>query len=117
MGVAPDFAQAHGASVQGAQRYALAFGEPISLARSQSIPETEGVLVSGYTLLALSRYDASSSGLDLQAMDDEVALEAKRLLRGLIRHQLGESGLQSRQAMIGLARLRQRLLDMDVDLA
>lgn len=113
MGVAPEFGIAQGRAVEGSQQYVLVFGEPIALADGQdtaAIAESLGLVVSGQTLLALSRYDASADGQGLDDMHAEVGLEAKRLLRGLIRHQLGASGLQSRQAMIGLARLRQRLL-------
>ncbi|MFZ9734003.1 MAG: DNA repair protein RecO [Burkholderiaceae bacterium] len=110
MGVAPEFDTVEGMAVEAAGQYALVFGEPVVLANGQAIAESTGMLVSGHTLLALSRYDASANGQALDDMHAEVGLEAKRLLRGLIRHQLGESGLQSRQAMMGLARLRQQLL-------
>lgn len=115
MGVAPEFGSTQGAPVDAESQYALVFGESIVPADGQAIAESAGMLVSGQTLLALSRYDASDDGQNLFSMDADVALEAKRLLRGLIRHQLGESGLQSRQAMIGLARLRQRILDKDYE--
>jgi hypothetical protein len=70
-----------------------------------------GLLVSGEVLELLSRYDAATGAAAQAPQDARLANEAKRVLRGLIRHQLGESGLQSRQTLQDLVRLRQRALE------
>jgi len=80
-----------------------------------AIPTSIGLLVSGEVLELLSRYDAATGAAEQTHQDARLANEAKRVLRGLIRHQLGESGLQSRQTLQDLVRLRQRALESSSD--
>lgn len=65
--------------------------------------------IQGRTLLALA---ASTGPVDqvLQALgESDVASQSKRLLRELLGHHLGESGLQSRQVMRDLVRIEYHL--------
>ncbi|MEY3669457.1 MAG: hypothetical protein RL258_852 [Pseudomonadota bacterium] len=111
MGVAPDFGVVAGHPVAPTGQYALVYGEAITPATEVAISTSMGLLVSGEVLELLSRYDAATGAATQAPQDARLANEAKRVLRGLIRHQLGESGLQSRQTLQDLVRLRQRALE------
>jgi DNA repair protein RecO (recombination protein O) len=115
MGVAPDFGVVAGLPVEPRGQYSLVYGEAISPATETAIPTSLGLLVSGEVLQLLSRYDAATGAAEQTLQDARLANEAKRVLRGLIRHQLGESGLQSRQTLQDLVRLRQRALETSGD--
>ena len=115
MGVAPDFGVVAGFPVEPAAQYTLVYGEAITPVTEAAVPTSLGLLVSGEVLQLLSRYDAATGASEQTLQDARLANEAKRVLRGLIRHQLGESGLQSRQTVQDLVRLRQRALESSSD--
>jgi DNA repair protein RecO (recombination protein O) len=115
MGVAPDFSMAAGYPVELSRQYTLVYGEAITTAVDTGIATSAGLVVSGEALQALSRYDSVSRDPILGSEDAQVANEAKRILRGLIQHQLGTSGLQSRQTIQDLVRLRQRAHESSID--
>jgi recombinational DNA repair protein (RecF pathway) len=105
IGVAPDFS----APVYRDQPNALfevRAGEMICPAAEAS---ANGDAVSGRVIHALSRYDEGFDGFASAFLDVEVAAEAKRLLRALLRHQLGEAELLSRETMRELHRLTEPL--------
>lgn len=104
MGVAPDFSPALVREAP-AQRYWVCPHEGVQPAHS-AVRATEALEVSGHTLLALSRYDLDLAAFSEGFAQPEVAHQAKRLLRGLIRHQLGGDDLASREAVRALAQLR-----------
>jgi hypothetical protein len=115
MGVAPDFGAVAGFPVEPAGQYRLVYGEGIAPATEIAVSASTGLLVSGEVLQLLSRYDAATGAAEQTLQDARLANEAKRVLRGLIRHQLGESGLQSRQTLQDLVRLRQRAIESGSD--
>jgi DNA repair protein RecO (recombination protein O) len=115
MGVAPDFGVVAGHPVEPTGQYTLIYGEAIAPVTETAIPTSIGLLVSGEVLELLSRYDAATGAAEQTHQDARLANEAKRVLRGLIRHQLGESGLQSRKTLQDLVRLRQRALESSSD--
>ncbi|MFM1827542.1 MAG: repair protein [Pseudomonadota bacterium] len=101
IGVAPDFS-APLYRDQPDRLFEVRAGETI---RPCMGPSGNGDAVSGRVIHALSRYDDGFDAFASAFFDVEVAAEAKRLLRGLLRHQLGESELLSREAMRELHRL------------
>lgn len=104
MGVAPDFSSAQ---VMGSpdQTYWVCPQEGV-YASVETTRSAEALEVSGHTLLALSRYDLDLAAFSAGFVSPEQTHQAKRLLRGLIRHQLGGEELASREAVRALAQMR-----------
>lgn len=96
LGVLPDFAHSdsnHGAIKADAQYLFLPQLGIATIARDTAIPNAEQVAISGATLLAMHRRDFS---VDNQ-LDSAMLLEAKRLMRQLLRIHLGDQPLKSRE--------------------
>ncbi|MGA1336641.1 MAG: hypothetical protein ACO3YS_05300, partial [Burkholderiaceae bacterium] len=68
--------------------------------------EANPMAVSGHTLTALAAYDQPLSDFAAGFERPQVTGEAKRLLRALIRHQLGEVDLMSRDSVRTLSQMR-----------
>jgi DNA repair protein RecO (recombination protein O) len=104
MGLAPDFAP------QAVQEDPQAWFElrPADgvYRLGESEVSDEALTVGGQTLLALAAYDQPLSVFAAQFEHGPVAAESKRLLRTLLRHQLGEADLMSREAVRTLSQMR-----------
>ena len=104
MGVAPDFSPAQ-VQANPTALYWVSPHEGVQVLGEQ-VRSQEAFEVSGQTLMALSRYDQDLAAFSEGFMTSEWASQAKRLLRGLIRHQLGGEDLASREAVRALAQMR-----------
>lgn len=104
MGVAPEFCPPEVSRAPEAQFWVCPHEgvHPVGASARAS----DALEVSGQTLVALSRYDLSLAAFSEGFAEVEQANQAKRLLRGLIRHQLGGEDLASREAVRSLAQLR-----------
>ncbi|MEY3573290.1 MAG: hypothetical protein RJA77_1205 [Pseudomonadota bacterium] len=104
MGVAPDFFPAHVRDAPDAL-YCVSPHEGVHPAGA-SVRSMDAIEVTGHTLMALSRYDQDLAAFSEGFVTSEWAGQAKRLLRGLIRHQLGGEDLASREAVRALAQIQ-----------
>ncbi len=108
LGVAPEFApsivQAHPEARYGVRPHE---GVHRLVGSDTGAAEAEGLWASGRALLALSGYDEGLSAFAQGLAEPELASQAKRLLRGLIRHHLGGADLMSREAARTLHHMRQ----------
>ena len=103
MGLAPEFAPA-AVWAQPAGRYEMWPAEGVY--PCQDSDEANPMAVTGHTLTALAAYDQSLSDFAAGFERPQVTGEAKRLLRALIRHQLGEVDLMSRDSVRTLSQMR-----------
>lgn len=101
IGVAPDFS----APLYRDQPNGLFEVRAGEMIRPVAEAPSNGEAVSGRVIHALSRYDDGFDAFASAFLDVEVAAEAKRLLRALLRHQLGEAELLSRETLRELHRL------------
>jgi DNA repair protein RecO (recombination protein O) len=106
MGVAPEFSPDR-VRVSPDQRFWVSPHDGV-YPSDQAVRSEDALEVTGYTLLALSRYDHDLASFSEGFAQPELAHQAKRLLRGLIRHQLGGEDLASREAVRALAQMRSR---------
>ena len=103
MGLAPEFAPA-AVWADPAGRYEMRPAEGVY--PCQDSDEANPMAVTGHTLTALAAYDQSLSDFAAGFERPQVTGEAKRLLRALIRHQLGEVDLMSRDSVRTLSQMR-----------
>ena len=103
MGLAPEFAPA-AVWAEPAGRYEMRPAEGVY--PCQDPDEVNPMAVTGHTLTALAAYDQSLSDFAAGFERPQVTGEAKRLLRALIRHQLGEVDLMSRDSVRTLSQMR-----------
>ena len=103
MGLAPEFAPA-AVWADPAGRYEMRPAEGVY--PCQDPDEANLMVVTGHTLMALAAYDQSLSDFAAGFERPQVTGEAKRLLRALIRHQLGEVDLMSRDSVRTLSQMR-----------
>jgi DNA repair protein RecO (recombination protein O) len=79
---------------------------PVSRSGSEAAgADDQDELVSGATLLALARTQAPIAQVVESIQSADLALQCKRLLRQLLGHHLGESGLQSREVIREMYRI------------
>jgi DNA repair protein RecO (recombination protein O) len=105
MGLAPEFAPAAVVDQPGAF-YELRPADGVYRCQSSGLAESEAMVVTGHTLMALASYDRGLSDFAAGFDRTQTAGEAKRLLRGLIRHQLGDVDLMSRDSVRTLSQMR-----------
>ena len=104
MGLAPEFAPA-AVAAHPQSRYEMRPADGVYPCQADP-DEANPMAVTGYTLMALAAYDQPLSDFAAGFDRPQVTGEAKRLLRALIRHQLGEVDLMSRDSVRTLSQMR-----------